>query len=514
VSEGGPGAGAALGLLVTAAAVGGLGYAAYAAVDGELAGKWIYVAAAAGLALAQLAAFAGSVSPVTRGVASVAYVIGAIAAAALWLGVDGDGVTLAFGVSLEAALRWGLAAMVAAGAIALPAFPSSAPGRVAGAALALAVVAPWAAGLWNGAPPETILTGAGRFYEPWPRWAQPALVGGLLSLLVMLLAGIAILGGKKRAEQRILALCALVIPLLAAAVMLKYAAAGAPAGDAARAPDTAEPPAAIADAAPSELEAGRDDCRGVIDPDADVSAIRAGFDGDSWRRSAIAFLEARYPDAAWMIGTLRDPDHFDVWFEGKTDSWGAVMMALGTGVHESAHMAGLQTRRGARHRFIVGRDDILEVPVPRTFDRSEIAARLPPEIRALSYTSTYLEGDSGAQGFEMILEELNAYTYSLYVAIITAGEMPRGMSVSGRDGLLTLMVYTEAYLARAREQVPATYEAITSAPELVAATIRLYDRAACVIELSGDDRRIGIDDEMLREHALGDKRLGEIDRLR
>lgn len=519
----GPGAGAAIGLLVAVAIVGLLGFAAYTAIEADLPGKWVYTAVAAGLVLAQLAGFGLGVRLVTRGVASVAYLLIAVAVTLLIVGVDRDGMEIVFGLRLETAVPWMLTLLVTAGAVAMPAMPSSNPGRAAGAVVALAAVAPWWVGAMTGAPPEAILSGAGRFYESWPALAQPALIGGVLALAVLLLVGVAILGGRGRADQRVLAACALAIPGVAGALMLAYAFGGS-AGPAAPTPDVAtdagagEPPPVVrrraaADAGAPAPATGYD-CSGVIFPDRDVASIRDGFTPGRWRQSAIELLEVRYPDAAWMVGTLEDPNNFDAWFQGQTGDWGSMIMALDTGVHESAHMAGLQGRRGRRHRYVVGKGDVVEIRVPETFDRSEIADRLPDEIRSMSYTETYLSGKSGAQGFEMVLEELNAYTYSLYVAIATMDQKPKTISTSARDGLLTLMYYTEAYLRLAREERTKTYEAIAGDEDLVAAVLKLYDRAACVMKLSGSDRRIGLKDEMLAEHVFGAKRLGEIDRLR
>ncbi|MBI2894973.1 MAG: hypothetical protein HYY06_15570 [Deltaproteobacteria bacterium] len=264
------------------------------------------------------------------------------------------------------------------------------------------------------------------------------------------------------------------------------------------APIPTAPPGAPPRAQPIAPPAsGPYDCSQVVRADADIDAIRSAFGATNWRASMVEVLDRRYPDGAWIVRQLRDQSFFDRWFVMGRGDWAAAMTELGTAVHESAHIVGLLQRRGFTHVLALGERERLSFPIPRTFHRAEILDDLPAEVRRLSYSSTYLEGQSGAQGFEMVLDELNAYTHSLYVATAVARELPGNMRQSGRDGLLAFLVFTQTYLRVARVQHPAAHEAIKNG-EIGRATVQLYDRAECALALSAPHQNIGIDDEMLR----------------
>jgi hypothetical protein len=244
------------------------------------------------------------------------------------------------------------------------------------------------------------------------------------------------------------------------------------------------------------------DCSAIVHAERDIAPIRAAFRGDNLRQSMVALLEQRFPDGAWVVGQLEDPAFFDRWFVRGRGDWAAAMTELSAAVHESVHVVGLGRRRGRTHVLVLSEHERLTFPIPATFPRSAILAALPQPVRALSYTSSYLEGASGAQGFEMVLDELNAYTHSLYVAVAVADQLPGGLRQSARDGVLVLMLYTQAFLRLARLEHDGAYRAIR-AGEIGRATVRLYDRAQCALGLAARLENLGIDDAMLWGHLHG-----------
>jgi hypothetical protein len=260
--------------------------------------------------------------------------------------------------------------------------------------------------------------------------------------------------------------------------------------------------------------AHRYDCSKVVSPTVPIADLQRSFGPNNWRASMIELLERRYSSAAWMVGTLQQPSLFDAWFHAGKGDWSAAASELGTAVHESAHIAGIQLRHGRQHVLVIGKGDKLSFPIPKTMDRSAIKSRLPAPIAELSYTSTYLEGDSGAQGFGMVLDELNAYTYSLFTAIAVADQQAPNSRISSRDGLMVFLYYVQAYLRLAREQQPETYRAIVKTPALRAATVLLNDRAECALALSAPHERLGIADESIWPHLFGKQALGELAALR
>jgi len=472
-------------------------------------------------------------------VAAVASI--AIASSIVIVGSDRVLSATVLDVAVADVVRIFLIAATVVGGLLIVAPPSSGVGRAVAALFALAVGAPWLVGVVRGTDVQGILSGSGMFYESWPALAQPALIGAVVGLLVLLLTGLALLGGKRRGVNRSMAVAVMLIPIAGAVVLFAIAratptptaspqpVAQADAGidvepGAARATDKPPPSVDRRGADPSG-EPGRNsdwskvgqntyDCSGRVFPERDVTRIEQAFEPSQWRARALELLSARYPDAAWMVGTLKKREHFDAWFQGGTNTWSGVVRALPTAVHEAAHMAGLQNMRGRRHPYVLGKNDRVTLRRTKTFHRADIADDLPSEVRALSYTDIYLSGNSGAQGFEMLLEELNAYTWSLYTEIAFADQRPARVTVSGRDGLLALMYFTEAYLRRAREREPKVYNRITGDKSILSATLTFYDRASCVLRLSDGIDGIGIDDDMLKEHVFGDKALGEVERLR
>ena len=263
-------------------------------------------------------------------------------------------------------------------------------------------------------------------------------------------------------------------------------------------PVTPPPPTV---SAPTALQPrnSRYDCSQVVRRERDVGGIRAGFGAGNWRGSMIGLLDQRFPDGAWLVGQLRDPGFFDRWFVLGRADWGMAMTELSTAVHETSHIVGLLQRRGSGHVLVLGEHERLSFPIPRTFHRSEILSHLPQSVRDSTYSGTYLLGQSGAQGFEMVLDELNAYTYSLYVAVAVADELPGNMQQSARDGLLTFMLFTQEYLRLARTDHPDAYRAIETG-EIGRAAVRLYDRAECALVLSAPDQNLGIEDAALSRH--------------
>lgn len=245
-----------------------------------------------------------------------------------------------------------------------------------------------------------------------------------------------------------------------------------------------------------------------------VTELAEGFDEDNWRPRLLKLLATRYPDGHHIVTRLSQPNHFDVWFQRGRGDWAAAMLELPTGVHEASHIVDIAARRGREHVAILSSTTELRFPIVKTFPRSEIRSELPSSIAELSYTRTYLTGDSGNQGIEMVLEEENAYTYSVLTAVAVADQLPGNTSVSIRDGLMVFIYYVEAYLKLARTQKPDTYRAITGNKALTQAVVRLHDRAACALSLTAGHDNLGIADGELWPHVFGEQALGEVERLR
>ena len=254
------------------------------------------------------------------------------------------------------------------------------------------------------------------------------------------------------------------------------------------------------------------DCSEVVFPDADIDDLIEDFSPARWRDAAVGVLDRRFPGGAWVANELDNPDDFDRWFR-NTRSMSAVLEDLNTGIHEGVHMLGFQNF-GMQYSFTLGEEEVVEVPRIELFFRSEVLDRLPQEARDGFYAETYLTGQMGGQGIETLLDEFNAYTFSLLVDIALFDQFSRNSKRSSRDGLITFMLFTEVYLHIARTEHPRDYDRLLNAPGFGELVLTLFDRAWCVYVLSGDDPRLEIEASRIVPHVLDEQWLSEVDRLR
>lgn len=361
---------------------------------------------------------------------------------------------------------------------------------------------PWVLGFLDGLSPGEILQGENLPID-WPWFIQPA----FLVCAIMLPAALLVTRGRKK----MLASTRLVLTLAAATpgVLVAYDVTHLSGADGNQGPG----PISEDDVAWDGLDADLAVCGDLINPDQALGDMGSAF-SSTWRPRTVAALELRFPAAAWVVGELADPNHFDVWFQMGTSDWSQVVTSLSSAVHESVHMLGFQAFDPRSHRYPVDVDTFLSFETPSTMDRSRILEELPGSLSDLSYNQTYLTGDSGAQGYALLLDEFNAYTWSLLTELAFADQRPSNMTVSARDGILAFMLYLETYLALAQSEEPSTYEAIVGSAEIRAVTIALWDRAACALTLSEGVAGIGQRDREIASFVFSPERLQLVEALR
>jgi hypothetical protein len=166
-----------------------------------------------------------------------------------------------------------------------------------------------------------------------------------------------------------------------------------------------------------------------------------------------------------------------------------------------------------------------------TFARSRIAgdeyAALRPACGGVSragcdpYADVYLDGDpddgvfdSGDQGYNLLLEESVQYVHSIATAWAFVDQQPQNIAVSARDGILTFLWYIERYLRMARTEFPDAYERIAQDDCWRDLTLGVWARAQRFLQLSNNERRLGIADDELLELVQEPELLEEIERLR
>ncbi len=255
------------------------------------------------------------------------------------------------------------------------------------------------------------------------------------------------------------------------------------------------------------------DCSDTVFPEVAIDDIEEEYVPRDWREAALGVLDRRFPDGAFIARELRDPGDFDRWFR-QTQTFDGMLDDLNTGVHEGAHILGFQNGgMGGSYSFTLGEDDEIVVPRIQLFFRSEVFERLPAVARNGFYADLYLQ-QIGQQGIETLLDEFNAYTYSLLVDVALADQFSASSSRSSRDGLVTFMLFTEVYLHLARTEHPDDYDRLINTRGFGDLVLTLFDRAWCVYELSGDDPKLEIDAADILPHVLDPQWLGEVDRLR
>ena len=273
--------------------------------------------------------------------------------------------------------------------------------------------------------------------------------------------------------------------------------------DAAAAPDTRAAPFSFGDVTYTET-----DC----DVLADVSALASAHVAGKTRPTVVGLSRARYPIGSPFIAA-QDDAQLRAWFVGAPDSFEGVASRFEAAVHEGSHVWVAKHSTGRVVRYPVREDLTVEVRRLRNFDRSEIlAAHLDPERD--TYAKVYLEGVSGAQGFNTLLDEYNAYTHSLASRYCTRDLVPPSTRTSARDGILTMMYYVETYLALARTKHPKDYAAILADAGHRRLILTVWARAELWLRRSASSRALGIRDEEIARWVYEPSRLEEVARVR
>lgn len=244
----------------------------------------------------------------------------------------------------------------------------------------------------------------------------------------------------------------------------------------------------------------------------DLSDLSAAYQNSAMglRAAARGIAERRYPVAVAFIDVQSD-QQLGTWFRDRS-AFGPVLNSFEVGVHEGQHIWDL-TMIGAQGWPYRVRDDlVIRTRRLQNFNRSEILSRHPDAAQDF-YARTYLMGQSGAQGFNTLLDEYLAYTHSLAARYCTRDALSPNVRVSARDGILAMMFYVGTYLRIAREEHPDDYAEILADPEHVRLILTVWARAEFLLGVATDPR-LGLNDARYRAWAYTPENVAEIDRLR
>ncbi|HVH43002.1 MAG TPA: hypothetical protein VM925_11685 [Labilithrix sp.] len=266
-----------------------------------------------------------------------------------------------------------------------------------------------------------------------------------------------------------------------------------------------------------------------------ASLARLSFSRETAEEFLLGALALRYPVGKALVeggmsggGPLGNC--LDTFLTDKSSA-DAVLRHASTTVHECGHFYDLGLSKGIATTYVIRPDLRFTCESGdttsrggKTFARSLIkkdahsAKRRPCAGSAGgngcdSYASTYLDGQSGEQGYNFVLEEAAQYVNSLATALAFQ-EQYAGSRASERDGILTFLWYIERYLAMARADYPEAYQLISENECWRKATLTIWDRGRFYLDATDEMSTLGMDDAELAALVNDPVLTAEIDALR
>jgi hypothetical protein len=210
------------------------------------------------------------------------------------------------------------------------------------------------------------------------------------------------------------------------------------------------------------------------------------------RAAKLKILRQHNPAGHVVIERLKNKEAFD--FFSGIQKGKSVVDALDTGVHEGLHLLDGEIERAnsqaSQASYFLIDQKIVEAPRMKTFHRSQVVKLMTQEEKADTYVETYLEGTSGAQGLEVLLDELNAYAHGAWTTI----ELSEGLNERHtiNPGLVAMMDFTAKYLRLASEEQKDLYRQMKSSR--YSSTIEaLWSQAEVVLNRACASKRAGLD---------------------
>ncbi|MFO0626984.1 MAG: hypothetical protein U0325_15340 [Polyangiales bacterium] len=202
-------------------------------------------------------------------------------------------------------------------------------------------------------------------------------------------------------------------------LILGLAACGTPVSNSVGVSDAATP----ADGAASDTPWGADAPTPAVDGGAtgytealcpeltDLADLAAAYENTpaGLRAAARGIAMRRYPVAVAFIDVQTDPQLM-TWFRDRS-GFAPVLNSFEVGVHEGQHIWDITMIGAQGWPYRIREDLVIRTRRLMNFNRSEILT-VHPGVAQDSYAPVYLMGQSGAQGFNTLLDEYVAYTHS------------------------------------------------------------------------------------------------------
>lgn len=304
-------------------------------------------------------------------------------------------------------------------------------------------------------------------------------------------------------------------------------------------PDTAKPPQDTAQPPPPGSEMVDPQCldgqyaETMPNPSASLQALLNGYSPAGYLNFILSALDLRYPIGGYLVaGALENLQIGNCvdFFLGQKDTGEQVIDQLSTIVHECGHFLDMGFSGFGEDTYFI--TDKLSITCKggtkfeyggETFVRSELLQDqfvndYPPCAPGTAgadcdfYATTYLTGNSGNQGFNMLFEEAVQYVNSLATGY--AFNDFNVWSSSERDGILTFLWYIERYLYRARTKYPDTYAFLSESECWRSAILTLWGRAWLFLATTEGMSTLGIADDLIEPLVADPLLLKEIQSLR
>ena len=223
-----------------------------------------------------------------------------------------------------------------------------------------------------------------------------------------------------------------------------------------------------------------------LDTPQSISDLASSYTAGAWKETLVTLMERRYAPGQYILTHVQDQSQLPMFVQ--TGSFASLVQSASTAVHEMDHLYGWELGGWTEYGYFLCPEKIIKVSNIKTPNRSCVYDLLPKGIGGLlmDYADLYLTGQMGAQGLQTLLDELNAYTHSIFIDYQLADQLPGGVSISSLDGLAAFMLFTELYFKWVRENQPQQYDAILAASGIREVVLLLWDRAEWIIDASAD----------------------------
>ncbi len=205
-----------------------------------------------------------------------------------------------------------------------------------------------------------------------------------------------------------------------------------------------------------------------VQPKADVSDIKAGFQSSKWLQTIQAVYKRRWPSGEGLAIAQAKDKYFSQ-FVTKT-SFNALAESLMVAIHEETHMWDLDPSRTSwdvyMSAWINNSRKAMKVPLHGGFPRREILPLITDKLTD-SMDGIYLrDQQQGSYRMQGVMAELNAGLMGLPAATVVA-EYIQGVGASNsRDIAATNIRYLLLYLRVAKAKYPDYWAKAKAQPEL------------------------------------------------